>query len=79
MTDEERDASDGRLRLMLLVAGVTAALFVVGLIVMGKALSAPSSAFDADGTARALGEGVSQVSASARAEAAKLSVSGEAE
>lgn len=79
MSDEERHASDRRVRLMLLVGGVAAALFVVGLVVMGKALSAPSSAFDADGTARALGAGMPQVSASARAEAAKLSVSGEAE
>lgn len=79
MPDEERDASDARSRMTLLVAGVVAALFVAGLVVIGKALSAPSSAFDADSTARALGDGVSQVSATARADAAKMSVSGESE
>lgn len=79
MSDEERDASDGRARMLLLAAGVAAALFVVGLVVVGKALSAPSSVFDADSTARALGEGVAQVSATARVDAAKLTVAGEAE
>lgn len=79
MSDEERDASNRRARLVLLAAGVAIALVVVGLVVLGKAFSAPSSAFDAGGAARALGEGLNQVSASARADAAKLSVSGEPE
>lgn len=76
MSDEERASSDRRLQLTLLAAGVAVMLIVVGLLAVGRSLRAPSSAFDADGTAQALSEGLDQVATTAQASAAKVSATG---
>lgn len=72
MDEEARAESDHRLWIAL---GAGAALIALGLLAFfffGKGVGAPLAAFDQEGTARFLGEGVKQVSSTAQAEAAKV-------
>lgn len=71
MDEETRAASDRRLWIALGAGAALIAFGLVALFFLGKGLGAPLEAFDKEGTARFLGEGMKQVSSTAQAEAAK--------
>ncbi len=77
MDEQERAASNRR---MLIILGGGAALAVLALALVfavGKSVGAPLRDFDADGIARAAGEGMKQVGKRGEKEAAKVSVGDE--
>lgn len=76
MTDGARAASDRRAGLILTALGVAALVGIVVVFRAGKSLRAPSSAFDKEGTARLLGEGMNQVATTAQAGAVRATAAG---
>lgn len=72
MDERELEASDRRIWIAL---GVGCGLLALGLLLsffLGKGIGAPLEAFDKEGVARAVGEGVKQVGATSQKEAANV-------
>lgn len=76
---DERELAASNRRMMIILGGGLA-LGVLGLIlafVIGKGVGAPVRDFDAEGIARAAGEGMKQVGKTGEKAAAKVSMSGD--
>ena len=77
MDERELEASNRRMWVILGVGAGVLALAVALFIFLGKQLGAPIEAYDREGIARAVGEGVKQVSHTSQKEAARVTVANE--
>ena len=77
MDEHDLQASNRRMWIMVGVGAGVLALVVALFFFIGKQLGAPIENYDREGVARAMGEGMKQVSHTAEKEAAKSGARGE--